>query len=217
YEFRAETEGEVVRLLAEGSGPSSWLAACILAMWGDPRAEARLFQAIAAREAGPEPGPAAVGAFGQRIVIPNWLTAIVLLRRCGTARCLPVLAAVAGEPGLILNVRTALALTLERLLARCPDLPRGEALRLADRLVADEPPDRVCKPSRSLDLLLKGEPQLKLGNDIGSDVREDHGWQLHAVVARIRRSLGAPAAELVRPWLGDAHATVRRPFLPLLK
>lgn len=217
YASRAETEADVLRLLAEGGGQSSWLAACILAVWGEPRAEARLLQAIADREAGPEPGPTAVGAFGQRIVVPNWLTAIVLLRCCGTARCLPVLAGVAAEPALILNVRTALALTLERLLARCPDLPRGEALRLADRLVADEPPDRVCKPSRSLDLLLKGEPQLKLGNDIGSDVREDHGWQLHAVVARIRRSLGAPADELVKPWLDDAHATVRRPFLPLLK
>lgn len=217
YASRSEAEAEVLRLLAEGGGQPSWLAACILAMWGDSRAEARLLQAIAEREAGPEPGPAAVGAFGQRIAIPNWLTAVVLLRRCGTARCLSALAGVAAQPDLILNVRTALALTLERLLARCPDLPRGEALRLADRLVADDPPDRVCKPSRSVDLLLKGEPQLKLGNDIGSDVREDHGWQLHAVVARIRRALGAPVDGLARSWLGDSHASVRRPFLALLE
>lgn len=213
--YEARPEAEVVELLAADSSQTSWLAACLLAMWGDERAESRLLQAIAEREKGPEPTAAAVGAFGQRIVVPNWLTAVVLLRRCGTAQCLPALAALAAEPRLVLNVRTVLALTLERLLQRCPGLDRATARQMADQLVQTDPPDRVCKPSRSIDLLLKGEPQLKLGNDIGSDVREDHGWQLHVVVARIRRALGEPVAALVEPWLADERATIRRPFLPL--
>lgn len=213
--YEAKLAAEVVEALAAESSQTSWLAACILAMWGDDRAEARLLQAIAEREQGPEPTAAAVGAFGQRIVVPNWLTAVVLLRRCGTAKCLPALAALAAEPSLVLNVRTALALTLERLLQRCPMLDQAAVLRVADQLVQTDPPDRVCKPSRSIDLLLKGEPQIKLGNDIGSDVREDHGWQLHVVVARIRRALGEPVAALVEPWLADERATIRRPFLPL--
>lgn len=215
YEARPEAEAEVTALLSAESAETSWLAACILAMWNDERAEARLLQAIADREQGPEPGPAAVGAFGQRIAIPNWLNAVVLLRRCGTANCLPALVALANEPNLVLNVRTALALTLERLLARNRELPKDEVLGIVDQLVRTDPADRVCKPSRSIDLLLKGEPQLKLSNDIGSDVREDHGWQLHVVVARVRRTLGAPVAPLVGPWLADQHATIRKPFLPL--
>jgi hypothetical protein len=184
-------------------------------MWGDPRAEDRLLEAIVSREQGPEPTEAAVGAFGQRIAIPNWLNAVVLLRCCGTARCLPALADLAGETDVVLNVRTALALTLERLVVRHDDLPKESVLAILDQLVATDPPDRVCKPSRSIDLLLKGEDQLKLGNDIGSDVREDHGWQLHVVVARVRRALGQPVDGLVEPWLADEHASIRRPFAAL--
>jgi glycine/D-amino acid oxidase-like deaminating enzyme len=215
YEARQDTEGEVLQLLLSTESQTSWLAACILAMWGDPRAEDRLLEAIVSREQGPEPTEAAVGAFGQRIAIPNWLNAVVLLRCCGTARCLPALADLAGETDVVLNVRTALALTLERLVVRHDDLPKESVLAILDQLVATDPPDRVCKPSRSIDLLLKGEDQLKLGNDIGSDVREDHGWQLHVVVARVRRALGQPVDGLVEPWLADEHASIRRPFAAL--
>ncbi|MFC1525549.1 FAD-dependent oxidoreductase [Candidatus Latescibacterota bacterium] len=217
YAAREQAETEVAALLLDESVETSWLAACILAMWGDGRAEDRLIQAVANREQGPEPTEAAVGAFGQRIVIPNWLNAVVLLRCCGTARCLPTLASLTSEPGLVLNVRTALALTLERLVSRCGDDLGPDALRIADRLLADDPPDRICKPSRSIDLLLRGEAQLKMRNDIGSDVREDHGWQLHVVVARIRRALGAPAADLSEPWLTHECASVRKPFTSLLE
>jgi glycine/D-amino acid oxidase-like deaminating enzyme len=215
YEARAETEGEVLSLLASPAAETSWLAACVLAMWGDERAQDRLMQAITSREQGPEPAAAAVGAFGQRIAIPNWLNAVVLLRCCGTGECLPTLASLAFDPALLLNVRTALALTLERLIGRCADIPKEDALRIADRLLTDDPPDRVCKPSRSIDFLLKGEEQLKLGNDIGSDVREDHGWQLHVVVARIRQALGAPTTDLAQPWLANEHASIRKPFASL--
>ena len=109
-------------------------------------------------------------------------------------------------------MRTAPALTLERLVTRCDDIPAADVLRILDQLLAADPPDRVCKPSRSIDLLLRGERQLELGNDIGSDVRADHGWQLHVVVARLRRALGAPAAELAEAWLADEHASIRRAF-----
>jgi hypothetical protein len=215
YANRAEAEGKVLELLNDDSPEASWLAASILAMWGDERAEDRLIEAILGKQHGPEPTAAAVGAFGQRIAVPNWFTAVVLLRRCGTARCLPALADLAAEDDLLLNVRTAVALTLERLLARDEGLPADTVLAIVDCLLASDPPDRFCKPSRSIDLLLKGEPQLKLGNDIGSDVREDHGWQLHLVAARVRHALGASVDDLVRPWLANGHASIRKPFMDL--
>jgi len=215
YAAREQAEDEVADLLQAEAPETSWLAASVLAMWGDARAQDRLLRAITRREWGPEPTEAARGAFGQRIAIPHWLNAVVLLRCCGTAHCLPALEALAAEPGLVLNVRTALALTLERLAGRRDDIPAETVLRLADRLLVDDPPDRVCKPSRSIDLLLRGEPQLVLGNDIGSDVREDHGWQLHAVVARLRHLTGAPTADLSAPWLTHESASVRRAFVPV--
>lgn len=215
YAAREQTETEVAALLLDESAETSWLAASILAMWGDARAEDRLIEMVANREQGPEPTEDAVGAFGQRIVIPNWLNGVVLLRCCGTARCLPTLDSLASESGLVLNVRTALALTLERLISCRDDILAPDALRIADRLLVDDPPDRICKPSRSIDLLLRGEAQLKLRNDIGSDVREDHGWQLHVVVARIRHALGVSATDLSERWLVDECASIRKPFTSL--
>lgn len=40
-----------------------------------------------------------MGAFGQCIALPFWLQALVLLRRIGSAACLPELKALAGEDG----------------------------------------------------------------------------------------------------------------------
>lgn len=189
----------------------SFYAAAVLAMSGEPRAEARLLSALSERETGWR-GATPVGAFGQCIALPFWLQALVLLRRIGSAACLPELKALAGEGGLPFNVRTILALTVERLAGRLgADARLVEVLAL---LKATAGAGCALPPSRSLWLEVAGEPQKRLANDRGADVRDDHAWQLRLVIARAERALGLPVAG-EDGGAGDARGYVRRAFAEL--
>ncbi|MDQ7993980.1 MAG: hypothetical protein REI45_15010, partial [Propionicimonas sp.] len=82
---------------AESPETTSWLAAAVAAMWGEPAAEPRLIAAIERLEASParhrrrsqEGSEAGPGESGRSA--PRWLAAVVLLRRCGTAAGLEAL------------------------------------------------------------------------------------------------------------------------------
>lgn len=203
---------EAVRTrLAHENPRVSFYAAALLAQWNDPAAEPRLLTALTTRETGPMPEEKTVpGAFAQCIDLPFWLQAVVLLRRIGTAQSLPALLAVAQSPANPLNLRTILALTLERLATRLGSQP--DLVAALDALLAPDLPDPVLPPSRSLWRTLQGEPQKKLGNDRGAPVSQDHTWQLHLVIARTRRALDlaphAGAADFTR----DPRALVREAF-----
>lgn len=171
--------------LESANADTSFYAATILAMWGDASAEPRLLAAIEQREEGPPPSPGNTGAYGQEIDIPFWLLAVVLLRRCGTFRCAATLRDLAANRDAILNVRTAIALTVERLASGNKITP-AEALEMAGLLLAHPAPDRMLAPSRSIWRALRAEPQLRLRNDCGVDTRQDHLWQVHLVASRIR-------------------------------
>lgn len=192
----------------------SFYEAAVLAMRNDRRAAARLLRAIDTREEGPPPSVDNTGAHGQEIDLPFWFIAIVLLRRCGGEECLESFRRLAAHPGLLLNVRTALALTLERLAAGGAVEP-GRAAEIADKLVADVPPDVLLAPSRSTWRALRGAPQIRLRNEQGVDTRQDHGWQLHLVVARVRALAGlGPRSDALAFW-SDSRAWVRNAFSSL--
>lgn len=212
-----ESARQAVRTRFASAEPRvSFYAATLLAMWGESAAEQRLLRALESQETGPAPEERPVpGAFAQCIDIPFWLQAVLLLRRVGSARCLPALLALATRPGLPFNVRTTLALTLERLAARLGSHP--QLVAALDALLAEEISDSVLPPSRSLWRTLAREPQKKLGNDRGAPVAQDHAWQLHLVVARIRQTLGLPARAEVEVFMRDPRGFVRRAFATALK
>jgi Dehydrogenases (flavoproteins) len=190
---------------------ASFCAAAVLAMWGDPAGEERLLAAIDAREEGPPPSENNTGAHGQEIDLPFWLLAIVLLRRGGTAACLPVLRRVADTPGLLFNVRTAVAITLERL-ASIGRISAEAAAEIAELLTRPPLSEVMLAPSHSIWRSLRGEPQLKLRNDAGADTRQDHAWQLHLVVARIRALAGLPETPEAAAYRADPRPWIRRIF-----
>ena len=197
----------VERLLSSLNPTVSFQAASILAMWNSPKGETRLLGAIEAREQGPEPD-CGKGAFAQDVDIPYWLLAVVLLRRCGTARCLPLLHALAVE-NLPFNVRTCIALTLERL-ARPED--SAQVFEIQEWLMTNLAEVANLPPTRSLRRMLEGKPQLVLGNYTGADTREDQSWQLHLVIARTRARLGLPIQTEVANLRQDPRSYVRRAF-----
>jgi hypothetical protein len=210
YQQPEKFAGSVEQRLASIDPHISFYAAAVLALWGNKAAEARLISAVENREDGP--ASSSVGPFGQSIDIPFWLLSIVLLRCCGTEVCLPVLNEVASQPGNLLNVRTALALTLERLAERVGAMPL--LVESLDRLLEDELPETQLPPSRSLWKMLNHEPQIPMRNTWGVDNTQDHSWQVHLVVARTRHALGIQLQPQASGFLRDSRAFVRNAFRP---
>ncbi|MGE9289501.1 MAG: FAD-dependent oxidoreductase, partial [Puniceicoccales bacterium] len=205
---------DVVSLLESDSPNTSFYAACILAMWNHPKAEPRLLEAVQHHETGEINPEDNTGAYGQEIDIPFWLLAIVLLRRCGTRACIPTLETVINEPDSLLNVKTSIALTLERLHER-QVLTDQEALTLTEILVNAPVPDQTHFPSRSLARALRKEPQIILPNKSGAEPQEDHTWQLHLIACRIQNAAGRPTP-LADEYRNDPRIHVRNRFLPYM-
>ncbi len=210
YRNRAQYREAVVGLLDSPLPNASFYAACILAMWEEPLAEARLVAAIQQREEGETDPSENMGAYGQEIDIPFWLLAVILLRCCGTAQCVPALQQLAKEPDNILNVRSSLALTLERLVDRQVISP-ADAEQMIERL-AGPMADRTLSPSHSIARTLRKQEQKQLTNHYLPPVREDHAWQLHLVLCRIRLKLGLTPHEEALAYQQDERNFVRQAF-----
>jgi len=189
YRSPEKFRDEVLRRL-DAEGDVSFYAACILAMWGDSCAEECLIRAVRGRETGHPPTHRNRGAFGQTVVIPHWVLALVLLRRCGTAACVPVLKEVASQ-SLPFNLRTILALTIEQL-AEKPELRAelaGIFRQLEEAFRRDREEISILEPSRSLWRTLDGEPPLEMPHRGSVEVRIDHSHQMDGVLGRIRKKL----------------------------
>lgn len=212
---RSVFENTVREQLQSGNPQASFYAAVILALWGESCAEERLIEAISTHESGPSPEDFPVrGAHGQCIDLPFWLQAALFLRKIGTSKCLPALRKLAEDAPPFLNVRTAIALTLEKLAERLgPETPIVESLDILSRGTVS---DSIQPPSFSLWRKLQGEPQQKLRNDKGAPVDEDHGWQLHLVLARTCQHLGLPLPAQAEIYARDPRAFVRQAFRSFL-
>jgi hypothetical protein len=236
YRAQDRVGQDVRRRLDATDAMVSWLAAGIVAMWHDPQAEPRLARAIARREFGFDPSTAAslnvrphegTDPMTLRRLAPNWLVAVVMLRRCGTSACLDVLGDLAGEPRLSLDARAAVAGTVERLALRgsIGDVARAEGIldRLAD-VDPDELIGRWATPQRYVGGLAHwsiGEAEIDPatrrrleGSD--SPAAEDHLWQLELTLARARTALGIDPGPTARTYLHDPRRLVRSTFEAIL-
>jgi len=193
HRHRDRAEEDIREIMAEGVPNASFLAASILAMSGDATAEPRLLEAIAAREEGPRGNHETRGAWGQEIDVPFWFLGIVLLRLCGTAASLDTLSELAGMSPKPFNLRTALALTVERYVARGVTADETWVNGILAPLQEGAAEEAMLPTTRSLWRQLRGETQLRLGNAKTSERRENHLWQLEAVTARIRQLLAESA------------------------
>ncbi len=204
YQNREQAIGDVADLVTSGNPTTSWLAAAVLAAWGDRRAEPRLLRAIESREVG-------IDAVGEpsRFTVPNWVTAVTLLRSCGTERCEATLASLSADRSLPLNVRTAVALTIERLTNAGVKLSRKTILETLAALLVEPVPNSSVIPGRPI------VPAIDDSHD-PHPTREDHTWQLHLAVARAKRAIGEPVNAEEERWTSDERALVRGAFERLL-
>jgi len=217
YQNRELFEEGILTRLDSTDNNVSWLAAVILAMWNDRRAEARFIRAIENNETGVDTPPSARGPFSQLIDVPNWFLAINLLRRCGSQDCLPALQQIAEQPRLILNLRTSIALTISRIADQFDDSKKPAAATLLKVLLKDTVPDTFVRPSRSIYRALRNEPQQPLPQEPENiDTREDHRWRLDFAITKAAAALRIENPVDINIWLNDERALVRKAFLDVM-
>ncbi len=196
----------------------SWKCACILAMWSDVKSVPRLLQAIENREYGFTPQEESEGRSPAKSLrfAPNWLVALVLVRRCPDRRVLPILEKLSHDSFLNLEARTSVLLTLAELARHdethaetCTVLPRCVA-----KLLETDPPGRWASPQR----YPSGESPSAANLDgiWYPKVREDFIWQLHWAAAWALIAAGLPYQPDAKRFLTDSRGPVRNAFAKLL-
>jgi hypothetical protein len=220
-----------------------WLAAGITAMWNDPTAEPRLVTAIETLEYGFNDRHVWIPV-GYNVpevdfnltpltwsyIVPNWLCAVALLRRCGTQACLSAIERLIERPVHGLDTLTTTAVTLEQLVQRGVltkmAYPRVEAIldrMLSTRVIGnlDYPGRRVGRHSERA---VRSETSTEDHEEIslvapGLTVREqlpntyiDATWQLHLSVGRARSALGLPPHDAAKQYRHDQRAYVQHAF-----
>lgn len=239
YRHPQEARPAVLERLPHDDSTVSWLAACVVAMWGEPTAEPRLLQAITRLEYGyPDwPKPKAetgvgtqaavaskpVGPMSNCRLVPRWLMAVGLLRCCGTTACLSALAILVNRPTHAVNAMTTVALTLERL-ASTPALERKDIVHpILDQMTHRvklvgmfERPERYVGKDAHLAIMgiyndTPYQPtRPSFGQTFNSNAIEDNIWQYHLTLARARLAWGLAPQDDAAAYLEDPRALVRR-------
>jgi len=176
---------EIMRLIEDGSLTISWRAAAVAAMWGEAKAEPRLCRAIETAEDGREGLSEVERTASWHRCVPNWITAIALLRICGTNMCLAILAAVAEKSELPLNVRTAIAITIGRLAQRGLIVSDRQKARAILRRLEVQP---LPHPYDWAPVYQLPAPPRPAAPPM-CNVSEDSSWQLRLVLAKARQAL----------------------------
>ena len=210
YRAREAAEPHVAPLVEVADATISWRAAALLAMWGDERAEPRLWRALRTRE--DDRARDITRPQQEWFYMARWYAALTLLKRCISPRSLPVLEGISADASLALNLRNAVALACAALAQRHP-LSATEVARtgaVLDRLLATPAPHSRRNPQSS-PLGQTEPPSMEKTTDL-RPVIEDYNWQLALAVARARRALGIPQPESFAAYLHDERAIVRRAF-----
>lgn len=242
YRHRDVVEHEVIGRLESATPDDSmmtWLAAGVVAMWHNPRAEPRLLEALAGKEYGFGPGDdwtpggynapkagAGIDPLAWTYVVPNWLCALGMLRLCGTSRCLPVVEELLAEPRHGLNTLTTAALTVAELARRGRVSPDDFATieRILRRIettpmigAVDNPRRRVGRHSELAVRGMVDDVDTAAGPASPRDhAVEDNSWQVPYAVASCRKVIGEPQNGIIKTYLDDGRVLVRRAFGDLL-
>lgn len=218
---------ELLTRLSAASDPEvSWFAALVVAMWGHPAAESRLVRAVETLEPGPDPGIAPGWTVYDNQIVPRWLCAVAMLRRCGTDACLPALEGLLDAPAHGIDTLNTIAITIERLVLRgaVPADERGRVEQLLDRIleipalgVVDVPVRALGRHSQeafhgSTAPASAERPAPSISDDLRARATQDFAWQRHLAVAWARRALGLPPPYATADLARDERAYVRRAF-----
>ncbi|CAM5466045.1 hypothetical protein LSHI6S_03233 [Leifsonia shinshuensis] len=233
YRNPALARYEVVKRITHRDPMVSWLAATIMAMWEDSYAEPRLLQAIEQLEYG-FPQPRVTHLRRQPTpetsakLVPNWLCAVALLRRCGTGSSLPYLKAILAKKPQSIDIVATVAITLERYLQRA-ELTDIERTAIVDMLFEidalnrnqpPQPPNRNVGGEALAGIKVAGQKEVTLAENQGdarfalqiANARADVSWQVDLVLAKAMKLAKLPPLSRHLRYQEDARALVRKSF-----
>lgn len=224
---RREFESPVMEILRTASHPCArWFAAGIAAMWGSAEAEKVLIETIQRREFGYAHRGDASGPREQwdplvtARFMPDWLTAVCLLRVCGSDRALATLEELVTSHRPTLLTAESVLLTLSRLLEsrRVTDVARVR--EIVSRLKPADVTYTYLTPQATVtgfaDIALRGWKENHPAPCDGAppwpycNTAEDHRWQFTLMLARVCRLIDLPLPSDLMEQLQSDRAIVRR-------
>jgi hypothetical protein len=241
YRHEAPVRDEVMLRLASHDGRKpmvTWLAATVVAMWKNPAAERRLIESIESCEYGFGEGyegtrPAALWPVEDQTplqwhkVVPNWLCAVALLRRCGTQASLGALQRLVDRPIHAVNTLTTVAVTLQGFVERGAIASAGardQVIEILEQMLSIRLLGELEYAARGVGRYSESAVQghadpldgaAALPYPLREQVRnayQDNTWQLHLAIARARVALGLPVHDAANEYYNDERAFVRRAF-----
>lgn len=216
YRSRQTAEAGIRLRLSSSNPRTQWRATLVAAMWGLPEAEPRLLQAIHSRESGFENLEKKDRPEENIRVAPNWITAVGLLRRCGTKACLSELKALASSKDALFNIRTSIALTVERLAQRLKNdaACMAEVEIILGMLLQNNPNCVANLPGRNI-LFNRFDARKDLPSS-RPPAAEDFTWQLSLVTTKALVAWGIPDSfKYALAFKDDERAYVRKAFAKL--
>lgn len=209
--FRDQTRHEsAVREVLTSNNPSaSWLAACMLGLWGNPAAEMRLLSALESREPGDTASTAKYctdPAF--KPFPPDWVVAISVLEQCGTSHSVDALEGVLVDLDAGLDIRVAAARALAGMARRgVPiDVERVEAA--AEGVLSVPVAGMFVRPQQFV---------MSAGDDATDTLpmqRHDMRWKLVLAFAELLDAAGVDDPRFATVLRADARSIVRNAFKP---
>ncbi|MHB8996585.1 MAG: FAD-dependent oxidoreductase [Armatimonadota bacterium] len=182
--------------LASENESTRWWSAVALAMIGRAEAADVLLQALQSHDGRlPRPDPNEPEVYLKRMA-PRWLMAAMLLGKLQEKRTLEPIAAILDNPAQEPNWLIGAVRALGRLGDPAAIEPLQTFIFRGDLPITGEYIDALGKPA-------KPSP--------------DVAWQLQLATAETLTKLGAPAPELVKPYLNDERAYVREYAAKLLR
>ena len=211
---------------------TTWFAAAVLAVWGDPAAEPRLVAALRTLEYAPsatrrrtEQSGSEAGPGASTRAAPRWLVALVLLRACGGAATVDALDGLRRHAGHSLTTLSAACLTIARLAPRLDARDRSRCVAILDWIESVESVESADYAARNVGL---HSHTAAVAGSMGPDhvtahalaepqatqfrrTYQDRSWQRDLALARARRALGVGKAAPDR-YAADRRGFVRRAF-----
>ena len=200
-------EAQVLDLLRKTDNDRTrWFAAGIVAMWGSPEAECVLIDVVKNRtfgydKRGDDSSPyKSLDPLVTARSTQDWLTAVCLLRVCGSNKCLPVLDdLLASHKPTLLTVVSVLG-TLEKLLQSNLVMDHAMVQQIVSRIDPKKVTSQFIIPQAAVtglaDVAVNGwegkepAPCQKPARWPYSNTAEDHGWQLTLMLAKLCELLG---------------------------
>ncbi len=221
---RDAVESEVLSIMRNSENEKArWFAAGIVGFWGLAEAEPVFIEAIKAKQYGYEPrgDTTKTRAQSDPVVMPrktpDWMSAVCMLRMCGSDACLDTLLDLVTQHKPTMMTVVSVFTTLDRMLKDGRITDKAKAARIVNAIDLESTPNRFVHPQPILsglaDMALRGEqlPDSKPANWPWSNTQEDHTWRLLLLKGRLCMKLGLDVpAQLQTMASSDQRLLVRR-------